>query len=87
MTLKKGDRMIWKNTGELAYEKVDDNDFGFWSCLFSKRLVEYSNVKTKEKLSYSLSETELPVNERFGFRWTDAQVFDYYKEMMDFKTN
>lgn len=33
-------------------------------------------------LQYDLDK---PLNKRFGFKWIDQQVFDYYNSIMDFK--
>lgn len=85
MKFRKGDKMFWKNSNTPAYEKVGDNDFDWWVSLDSKYLVE-----TVHELR---PETEKPLYRkdgtlnRFGFKWTDDQVYEYYKSFMNFVTN
>lgn len=35
-------------------------------------------------LEYNLDK---PLNERWGWKWTDTQVFDYYNGIMNFKNS
>lgn len=80
MKFNKGDTMSWKSTGDLAYRKLDDNDFGEWEGL--NRKVAVRVTKDSGDVDYELH-TELP-GKRTGFKWTDQQVYDYYKGVMNF---
>lgn len=68
--------------GEMEYEKTNDDEWGHWTCLTSNYLVdkmEMNLLTKKEEKTYELrSEMELPIEKRFGFRWTDEQVKKYY---------
>jgi hypothetical protein len=88
---KKGTKMYWKNSNLPAFEKLGDNEFDWWVSLDSKYLVEKINPLTNEKEYEQKLETEKPLYNkegrlnRFGFKWTDQQVFDYYRNIMNFK--
>jgi len=95
MKFKKGDKLVWKNSGVPAYEKLDNEDFGLWVSLDSKYLVPQPKFEDGKPVlgkdgkqvfeDVLRPETEKPVEKRFGFKWTDAQVFEYYKGMMNFE--
>jgi hypothetical protein len=107
---KKGTLIVDKNNIP-QYEKLDDDDWGWWVSLTSNYLVEkkvqkevlisktkdvdvevdeelidLSNFKKvkKEEIEHELRpESEKPLYRngklnRFGFRWTDKQVNEYY---------
>jgi len=90
MKYKKGTRMFWKKDCTPAYMKLDDEDFGWWVALDSNYLVE---VKEGNKVvGHDLKpESDKPLYDRngrlnrYGWRWTDEQVWDYYKDLMFFK--
>jgi len=85
---KRGTKMYWKSTGVPAYEKVDDDEFGWWVSLTSTYVV--TKMVNGEKVDEVRPESEKPLYKadkslnRFGFRWTDKQVEEYYKDMMNF---
>ncbi len=94
MRFLKGDMMLWKHSNRLAFKKLDDNDFGWWVSLDSTYLVErkvVDPVTKKEETKYDLkpeSEKLLHRNDgtlnRFGFKWDDESVYNYYKGIMLF---
>jgi hypothetical protein len=70
--------------GELEYEKITDDEFGWWVATNSKYLVQIKEDK-KDINSYELhpESNKLLYDEhgklqRFGFRWTDDQIRRYY---------
>jgi len=84
---KLGTKLYWKTSNQPAYEKLDDEDFGTWVSLDSKYLVR--EMVDDEMVDVLHSESEKPLYRdgrlnRFGFRWTDQQVYDYYKSFMNF---
>lgn len=91
---KRGTKMFWKSTNQPAYEKVGDDELDWWVSLDSKFLKEETKLdeKTGERykthVAYPESEKPLYKNDgslnRFGFKWTDKQVEDYYKGIMNF---
>ena len=101
MTFKRGDSMYWKKSGWSAWEKLDDNDFGWWVSLDSTFPVRKETVNPatgQTEVDHEAHwETEKPLYKkndkgedtelnRFGFRWTDNQVYEYYKGIMKFVT-
>jgi hypothetical protein len=77
----KGFKFQW---GELEFEKLEDNDFSWWVAHHSMY-----TVQVKEDLhdldSYELRyEAEKKLYDsrghlaRFGFRWSDKQIRNYY---------
>lgn len=69
----------------LVYEKLGDNDFDYWVATNSTYLVQ-TGEDPKKLESYELHpESEKPLYDkhnhlnRFGFKWTDKQVKDYYR--------
>lgn len=63
--------------GGLEFEKQDNEEFGWWACLNSTYLVEHKDKQDEER--YELrSQAELPMEQRYGFKWTDQQVKEYY---------
>jgi len=63
--------------GGLAFEKQDDNEFGLWLCLNSNYVKEYKDKEGFDKYEVR-PESELPPERRYGFKWTDEQVKNYY---------
>ncbi len=88
----KGTKMYLRTTGEARYEKLGDKVWDEWVCLKSTYQVWSVNEKG-ESVVESRPESEKPLyNEhgklnRFGFKWTDQQVWDYYKGIMTFGTD
>ncbi len=84
---KTGTKMYWKSTNQPAYEKLDNEDFGTWVSLDSKYLVREMIDGEMVDVVYPESDKPLYRNgqlNRFGFKWTDQQVYDYYKGIMNF---
>lgn len=89
---KKGTLMLWKSTGQPAYEKLDNDDWGTWVCLFSNYLVEGKEiVNSKEETTFTLRpESEKPLYNskgqfnRFGFTNTDEGTYQSYKGIFTF---
>jgi hypothetical protein len=80
--MKRGTVMLWKHNKQLAFEKIDDEEVGWWVSLDSTYNVEV--YKDKEKSYVVRPESEKPLyNEksalnRYAFKWSDKQVFDYW---------
>lgn len=84
--------------GTAAYEKIDGEINGHWISLDSIYIVVTDgtefNVKKDRwepcKIYTAHPESEKPLYDengklnRFGFRWPDAQVYEYYKDIMYF---
>ena len=94
MKFKAGDKMLWKSTGLPAYEKLDNEDFGWWVSLDSNFLVEKQVWNKKPVLSFTdyevLPESEKPLYKdgklnRYGFKLDDQGVYEYYKDIMTFE--
>jgi len=89
MKFRKGTKMLYKSDNTPAYEKLDDEDFGLWVTLNSKYLVEVK--KGKDVDNELRPESDKPLYDRnkrlnrFGWRWTDEQVLNYYKNIMYFE--
>jgi hypothetical protein len=91
----KGSKLVWKNTGQPAFEKLDDNEWGYWVSLDSrftvteKRLNSETNEMETVYVSYPESQKPLHNGEgrlnRYGFKWTDEQVFEHYNSFMNFE--
>jgi len=90
-----GTKMFWKNTGKPAYEKVGNDACDWWVSLDSFFVVKTQQLdeKTGEMLwvHETHPESEKPLYKadgslnRFGFKWPDEQVYDYYKDIMTFE--
>lgn len=68
------------------YTKMGNNEWDWWLCLTSTYVVEiYKNNKIIDY--YSRTESDKPIYNkegklnRFGFKWTDQQVINYYKHI------
>lgn len=91
----KGTKMFWRNTGKPAFEKLDNEEWGWWVSLDSTYLVEREvtdPVTKKVYKEYDLKhESEKPLYNkegrlnRYGFKWTDKQVLEHYRTFMTFE--
>lgn len=77
----KGFKFTW---GELEFEKLGDTGFSLWVATNSKYTV-YNGGDKHVNSAYDLHpEDEKPLYDengrlaRFGFRWTDKQIRNYY---------
>lgn len=89
----------WNKSGTPAYEKLDDDEWGWWVSLDSTYVVEtledvwdvHMCKMVKEKVYTAHPESEKPLYSekgnlnRWSFRWTDDQVHEHYNDMMEFK--
>lgn len=68
----------------LCFEKLGDSEWDWWVCTNGTYLVEVYNEQTKEMKYHLHPESEKPLYDknkklnRFGFKWTDEQVKQYY---------
>lgn len=110
MRFYKGAKLVDKN-GVEKWEKVEDEEWGWWVCLDSYFLVtkevvrqewkpamsKYVDVVEKvderhpesEKYLFKKDEKGNDIKNEFNrwsFRWTDEQVYNYYKELYNFVT-
>lgn len=92
--------MHWKSTGKPAYQKLGDAECDWWVSLdstFVTESEELNPLNKKMETVYTLrpeSDKALYKKDkkgnvttdlnRFGFRWTDQQVYEYYKDVMTF---
>lgn len=82
---------ILREDGRIAYEKVDNEDWGQWVNLLATYPVETLD-EAHEKVVTLVSDNELPMykadgslNRRFWFKWSDEQVAEHYGKFMTFE--
>ena len=80
-----GTKMYWAKTNLPAYEKIAEDE---WVNLDSTYIEEIGEGKNIEFILKSESEKPLYRNgklNRFGFKWPDEMVYNYYKNFMKFE--
>lgn len=67
-----GDLMLWKKTLLPAFVKVDDDEWGWWMSM------------SEDQRNKSPDPQAPPNDRRFGWKWTDQQVYESYKDICVF---
>ena len=84
MKFGKGSKLFYRD-GTPVWEKTNDNDWGYWVCLNSTYLVEKKVYGPNESKYESRPQSELPIEKRYSFQWSDAQVAEHMGKYMNFE--
>ncbi len=89
MKFPKGTTMYWKHNNQPAYQKLGDSELDWWVSLDSHYVTNPDEVRDKGKDPIVKPESEKPLYRngklnRFGFQWTDKQVWEYYSPVVNF---